>query len=194
VAREIADVVHLRSYDDRGRVDDSDARKVLKATLDLLREVPYGSLTLRTIGKRAGVGYGDVRAHFRSKDAIVAEIYLERLRAAPLTVDVEQDVRSRITDQFFALVMMMADEPGLAAACSSALICDEPAVRSIRKRINAEFHRRVCTVLRSGAWPEVTETLHFGLIGALVSASCGSDYRATAEELSGVVAAVLPNA
>ncbi|MCT7657056.1 TetR/AcrR family transcriptional regulator [Mycobacterium deserti] len=189
----MADVVYLRSYDDRGRVDDTDARRALNATVELLREIPYENVTMSMIAKRAGVRYGGIRAHFGSKDAIVAEIYLDRLRAAPLTVDVEQDVRARIAEQFCELVMLLADEPGLAAACSAALIGDEPGVRSIRHRINAEYHRRVCTALRSGAWPEVTETLHFGLIGALVQAGCGRDTRETADALAGAVAAVLPD-
>ena len=162
----MADVVYLRSYDDRARVDDEIARRVLDATVELLREVPYSSITMRSIAKRAGVSHGEVRAHFRSKDAIVAEIYLERLRAAPLIVDVERSAQARIAAQFSQLVMLLADEPGLAAACSSALICDEPSVRASRQRIHGELQRRVRTALRSGAWPEVAETLEFGLIGA----------------------------
>jgi len=156
----MADVVYLRSYDDRPREDD-DARRVLAATVDLLRDMSYDSITLRGISKRAGVTYGDVRAHFRSKDAIVAEIYLDRLRAEPLNVDVEQDARERIAAQFTQLVMMLADEPGLAAACTSALVCEEPSVRSIRRRIHA---------------------------------GCGaSTFRQTADQLAGVVAAVVPS-
>jgi AcrR family transcriptional regulator len=189
----MAEVVYLRSYDDRSR-DDADTHKILNATVELLREIPYDSLTMRAISRRAGVAHHDVRAHFRSKDAIVAEIYLGRLRAAPLTVDVEQGVRTRIATQFSQLVMLLADEPGLAAACSRALICDEPSVRSIRQRIHAEYHRRVRTVLRSGAWPEVVEALEFGLVGALVHASCdGTSFHQAADELAGVVAAVLPD-
>ena len=90
--------------------------------------------------------------------------------------------------------MLLADEPGLAAACSSALICDEPSVRVSRQRIHGELQRRVRTALRSGAWPEVAETLEFGLIGALVHASCGADtFRRTAEGLASMVAVVLPD-
>jgi AcrR family transcriptional regulator len=190
----MADVVHLRSYDDRSRVDDETARRVRDATVELLRDVPYSSITLRSIAKRAGVSHGEIRAHFRAKDAIVAEIYLERLRAAPLIVDAEESAKARIAAQFSQLVMLMADEPGLAAACSSALICDEPSVRTSSARIHEELQRRVRTALRSGAWPEVAETLEFGLIGALVHASCGADtFRQTAEELAGIVAVVLPD-
>ena len=138
----MADVVYLRSYDDRSR-DDAETRKVLDATAELLREVPFVDLTMRAIGKRAGVGVGAVRAHFWSKDAIVAEIYLDRLRAVPLNVDVAQGAQERIAIQFSQLVMLLADEPGLAAACSSALVSSDPSVRSVRERIHAEYHRRV---------------------------------------------------
>ena len=189
----MGDVVYLRSYDDRARVDDEIARRVLDATVELLREVPYSHITMRSIAKRTGVSHGELCAYFRSKDAIVAEIYLERLRAAPLMVDTEQSARARIATQFSQLVMLLADEPGVAAACSSALICDEPSVRAIRQRIHAELQRRVRTALRSGAWPEVVETLEFGLLGALVHASCGAaTFGQTAEDLASVVSVLLP--
>jgi len=189
----MADVVHLRSYDDRSR-DDEQTRRVLSATVELLREVPYSDVTMTAIGKRAGVSVGLLREHFWSKDAIVAEIYLHRLRAAPLEVDVESGAQERIVCQFSRLVMLLADEPGLAAACSSALVCSDPSVRSVRERIHAEYHRRICTMLRSGAWPEVTETLEFGLVGALVHASCGvDDFQQTADLLARMVATVLPD-
>ena len=189
----MADVVCLRSYDDRTRVDDETARRVMNATVELLRDVPYSSITMRSIAKRAGVSHAEIRAHFRSKGAIVAEIYLERLRVAPLIVDVDESARARIAAQFSQLVMLLADEPGLVAACSSALVCDEPSVRASRQRIHGDLQRRVRTTLRSGAWPEVAETLEFGLIGALVQTSCGADtFRQTAEDLASVVAVVLP--
>lgn len=189
----MADVVHLRSYDDRSR-DDEVTRTVLRATVELLREVPYAGLTMRAIANRAGVSVGTLREHFWSKDAIVAEIYLDRLRALPLDVDVDLGTQERIVSQFSALVMLLADEPALAAACSSALVGGDPSVRSVRERIHAEYHRRVRTMLRSGAWPEITETLEFGLVGALVNASCGGPtFQQTADDLAHVVAAVLPD-
>lgn len=189
----MADVVHLRSYDDRSR-DDEETRKVLGATVELLREIPYSDITMGAISKRAGLSIGALREHFWSKDAIVAEIYLDRLRAVPLDVDVDRGAKERIVAQFSNLVMLLADEPGLAAACSSALVCSDPSVRSVRERIHAEYHRRVRTMLRSGAWPEVTQTLEFGLVGALVHASCGvDDFQQTADSLARMVATVLPD-
>jgi AcrR family transcriptional regulator len=183
----MGDVLVLRRNGD-------DARRILDATIELLREIPYTSLTMRAIGKRSGLSPGDLRSHFRTKDAMVAEIYFERLRAAPLAIDVELTVRERISVQFEQLMMLLAGEPGLAAACSSALVSDEPSVRSVRQRIHAELRRRVRAAMRSGAWPEVTETLEFGLIGSLVHASCGGvTSNQTANHLASVVAAVLPD-
>ncbi len=183
----MGDVVYLRR-------DDEDARRVLDATIELLREIPYTDLTMQVIGNRAGISNGELRAHFRSKDAIVAEIYLDRLRAVPLEIDVEDNAQERISAQFEQLMMLLAGEPGLSAACSSALVSDEPSVRSVQQRIHAELRRRVRAAMRSGAWPEVTETLEFGLIGSLVHASCGGvTSRQTADHLASVVAAILPD-
>ena len=183
----MGDVLYLRR-------DDADARKVLDATIELLRTVPYTELSMRAIGSHVGISPGELRALFRSKDAIVAEIYLERLRALPLEVDVEHTAQERITAQFERLMMVLAGEPGLAAGCSSALVSDEPSVRSVQRRIHNELRRRVRAAMRSGAWPEVTETLEFGLIGSLVHASCGGFTSGqTADHLANVVSAVLPD-
>jgi hypothetical protein len=66
------------------------------------------------------------------------------------------------------------------------------SARTSRQR--GELRRHVRTAPRSRAWPEVAETLEFGLVGALVHASCGADtFRQTAEGLVGMVAIVLPD-
>ena len=187
-----ATVTHLRLYGDRSG-DDGVVGKVLDATVELLRLTPYAAITTRSIADRAGVDHADLCAYFRSKNAIVAEVYLELLRAAPLTIDVEQSAKARVTAQFEQLTGLLADQPQVAAACFSALICEEASVRAIRRHIHQELRRRVRAALRSGAWPEVAETLEFGLIGALVHASCAGHFRGTAAALANVVTAVLPD-
>ena len=105
-----ATVTYLRLYGDRSR-DDGVVGKVLDATVELLREVPYATITTRSIAEHAGVEHADLCAYFRSKNAIVAEVYLELLRAAPLAIDVEQPAKARVTAQFDQLMMLLADEP-----------------------------------------------------------------------------------
>lgn len=188
-----AKVIYLRSYSDRDREDHDVVGRVLDATVEMLSDATFADLTTRRIAERARVPHGELCVYFRSKAAIVAEVYLGLLREAPLTVDVAQPAQARVVGLFDQLVMLMADQPDLAAACSSALISNEPSVQAIRRRIHAELHRRVCTVLRSDAWPEVAETLEFSLVGAMVQASSGlTTFRDTADELARVVAAVLP--
>src|ERR1700751_4746821 len=109
----MADVVYLRAYDDRTREDYEVARRLRDAMVELLRDVPYANVTMRSVAKRAGVSHSEVLTHFRSTDAIVAEIYLERLRTAPFSVDADESARDRIGAQFSQLVMLLADEPGL---------------------------------------------------------------------------------
>ncbi|QZT61717.1 TetR/AcrR family transcriptional regulator [Mycolicibacterium austroafricanum] len=188
-----AKVIYLRSYGDRDREDHHVVGAVLDATAALLCEFTFDDLTTRRIAEAAGVTHGDLRVYFRSTEAIVAEIYLGLLRDAPLTVDIEQSAQRRVAALFYQLVMLPADHPGLAAACSRALISQKMSAHAIRRRIHAELHRRVCAVLRSEAWPEVTETLEFGLVGAMVQASSGiTTFEASADELARVVARLLP--
>lgn len=188
-----AKVIYLRSYGDRDRDDHDVVRVVLDATVDLLRDQSFDDLTTRQIADRAGVAHSDLCAYFRSKDAIVAEVYLGLLRDAPLAVDVEESARTRVVALFHQLVMLPADRPGLAAACSSAMISQDKTVQPIRRRIQAELHRRVRTVLRSDAWPEVAQTLEFGLVGAMVQASSGAaTFEGMADELARVVTTLLP--
>lgn len=189
-----AKVIYLRSYGERDRDDHAVVGQVLDATVEMLRGVTFADLTTRRIAEQAGVPHAELCAYFRSKDAIVAEVYLGLLRGAPLTVDVDEPARARVVTLFDQLVMLLAEEPDLAAACSSALISTEPSVQAIRRRIHGELQRRVRTVLRSSAWPEVAETLEFSLVGAMVQASSGAaTFRDTADALAGVVAAVLPD-
>jgi AcrR family transcriptional regulator len=189
-----AKIIYLRSYGERDREDHDVVGRVLDVTVEMLREAAFADLTTRRIAERACVPHSELCVYFRSKDAIVAEVYLGLLRDAPLTVDVDQSARERVTALFNQLVMLLADEPDFAAACSSALISSEPSVQAIRRRIHAELHRRVRTVLRSDAWPEVAETLEFSLVGAMVQASSGSaTFTDTADELARVVATLLPD-
>lgn len=188
-----AKVIYLRSYGDRDRDDHDVVRAVLDATVELLRNVQYDDLTTRLIAERSGVAHKDLCIYFRSKDAIIAEVYLGLLRDAPLAVDVEQSTQARVAALFHQLVMLLADQPGLASACARAMISHETSVQAIRKRIHAELHRRVRTMLGSAAWPEVAETLEFGLVGAMVQASSGSaTFEDAADDAARMVAALLP--
>ena len=71
----MADVVYLRSYDDRTREDDETARRVRDATVELLREVPYPSITMRSIA--------NARAFLMAKSAHTSGL---RKRSSPRSI------------------------------------------------------------------------------------------------------------
>jgi hypothetical protein len=98
---------------------------------------------------------------------------------------VEQALRS--------LALVVADEPEVAAACTTALMSgNDPTVRRVRDRIGAEIHRRI----RSAAGPEcdlrVVSTLEMTFFGALVNAGSGAfTYHQIADRLSYAVGLIL---
>jgi hypothetical protein len=101
------------------------------------------------------------RAYFASKNALIAEVYPRIFRAAPLLVDDHDSVPVRVTAQLRHLVMLPAEEPELAAACTIALMGTQTSVRAIRDQIDAEVKRHIRAALGSGAWPEVADALEY---------------------------------
>ena len=168
---------------------------MLAVTVELLRESSYADLEMRSIAERAHVPRISGTAYFPSKSALIGEVYLRLLRDAPLIVDVDQSVPARVTAQLRDLAALLADEPEVAAACSIALMGNEPSVRVVREQIGAEVNRRIRAALGWGAWPEVADALQLGFFGALVQAGSGFlNYREIGDELESFVYLVLGGA
>jgi hypothetical protein len=68
---------------------------------------------------------------------------------------------------------MVADEPELAAACTVALLANDPEVRDLRLRIGTETHRRLVEALGTDADPLAVQTLLLATSGALLQAGTG---------------------
>jgi len=140
------------------------------------------------------LGYPDVG--LQTMPEILGQVRnMARTVDIPLIVDIDQSVPARVTVQLRQVAALLADEPGVAAACSIALMGNEPSVRVVRDKIGAEVNRRIRAALGSGAWPEVAHALELGFFGALVQAGCGfSTYREIADELESFVHLVLGGA
>src|ERR1700737_5191763 len=74
----------------RNRRQEKTIRKVLDAAVELLRETSYSDLTMRMVAARAGVAPATAYTYFRSKNALIAEVYLRRGFEVPLSPDVNQ--------------------------------------------------------------------------------------------------------
>lgn len=179
----------------RNRRQEETIRKVLDAAVELLRETPYSNLTMRMVAARAGVAPATAYTYFRSKNALIAEVYLRLVREVPLFTDVNQTTQQRVTAQLRELSLLVADEPELAAAATTALMGNEPEVRGIRDKIGTEVHRRIASALGPGAWPEVLATLELIFYGALVHAGTRSaTYYQMADRLDSVIALIMGGA
>jgi AcrR family transcriptional regulator len=179
----------------RNRRQEETIRKVLNAAVELLRETSYSDLTMRMVAARAGVAPATAYTYFRSKNALIAEVYLRLVREVPLFTDVNQTTQQRVTAQLRELSLLVADEPELAAAATTALMGNEPEVRGIRDKIGMEVHRRIASALGPGAWPEVLATLELIFYGALVHAGTRSaTYYQMADRLDSVIALIMGGA
>jgi AcrR family transcriptional regulator len=179
----------------RNRRQEETVRKVLDAAVELLRESSYSDLTMRTVAARAGVAPATAYTYFSSKNALIAEVYLRLVHDVPLFTDVNQTTQQRVTAQLRELALLVADEPELAAAATTALMGDEPEVRHVRDKIGMEVRRRIASALGPGAWPEVLTTLEMIFYGALVRAGTKSvSYYQMADQLDSVLALVMGGA
>ena len=179
----------------RNRRQEDTIRKVLDAAVEMLRETSYSDLTMRAVAARAGVAPATAYTYFSSKNALVAEVYLRLVHEVPLFTDVNQTAQQRVTAQLRELTLVVADEPELAAAATTALMGDEPGVRQVRDKIGLEVRRRIASALGPGAPPDVLSTLEMLFYGALTQAGTKSvTYYQMADRLDGVVALIMGGA
>lgn len=177
----------------RNRRQEETFRKVLTAGLEMLRETSYADLTVRAVAARAKVAPATAYTYFSSKNHLVAEIYLDLMRQVPYFTDVNDSRVTRVEKALRSMALMVADEPEVAAACTTALLSgNDPTVRTVRERIGAEIHRRIRSALGPDADPRTLSALEMTYFGALVNAGSGAfTYHQIADRLSYVVGLVL---
>ena len=181
----------------RNRRQEETFRKVLAAGLDTLRENSYADLTVRMVAARAKVAPATAYTYFSSKNHLIAEVYLDLVRQVPYFTDVNDPMPTRVKRVLHHLALVVADEPEVAAACTTALLGGgaDPAVRAARDRIGAEIHRRITSAIGPGAELSTVSALEMAFFGALVQAGSGEfTYRKIADRLDDVVRLILAGA
>jgi AcrR family transcriptional regulator len=169
--------------------------RVLDAAVQMLRESSYSGITVRAVADRAGVSTATAYNYFSSKNALIAEVYLRWVRSVPLFVDVNQSTQQRVTEQLHELALLVADEPEVAAATSTALMGDEPELIRVRDKIAWEVRRRIAAALGPGEQDDVLLTLELIFYGALVRAGTGyATYQQVADKLDDIIALILAGA
>jgi AcrR family transcriptional regulator len=166
--------------------------RVLDAAVELLRETKYSELTVRAIAARAEVSPATAYNYFKSKNGLIAEVYLRLVRTVPLFVDVNQTTHERVTREIHALAMLGAYEPEVAAATTTALMGDEEELKPLREQIGTEVRRRLTAALGPGAPINVLPTVEYVFYGAMVRAGTGTlSYDAVGSHLDGVIELIL---
>jgi len=177
----------------RNRRQEETFRKVLTAGVEMLRESSYADLTVRAVAARAKVAPATAYTYFSSKNHLIAEVYLDLMRQVPYFTDVNDSTTTRVEKALRAMTLMIADEPEVAAACTTALLSgNDQAVIAVRDRIGAEIHRRIRSAMGPDADPRTVSALEMTYFGALVHAGSGYvSYREIADRLTYVVGLVL---
>jgi AcrR family transcriptional regulator len=179
----------------RNRRQEETFRKVLAAGIETLRETTYADLTVRAVAARAKVAPATAYTYFSSKNHLIAEVYLDLVRQVPYFTDVNEPMQSRVDKALRHLALVVADEPEVAAACTTALLSGgaDPALRSARDRIGTEIHRRITSAIGPDADARTVSALEMTFFGALVNAASGAyTYHQIADRLGYVVGLILP--
>ncbi len=177
----------------RNRRQEETFRKVLAAGVEMLRESSYADLTVRAVAARAKVAPATAYTYFSSKNHLLAEVYLDLMKRVPYFTDVNESMPARVEQALRSMALTVADEPEVAAACTTALLTGtDPIVRRVRDRIGAEIHRRIKSAAGPDCDPRVVAALEMTFFGALVNAGSGVfTYHQIADRLTYVVGLIL---
>lgn len=174
------------------RADRVDA--LVEATIAELREHGYDGLTVRNAARRADVSAASAYTYFASKDHLVAEVFWRRLQLLEVP-DGRGSVGTRLSSALRDLALLIAEEPELAAASTTAVLAADPDVQRLRARIGTAFNDHLAAAL--GADPDlaVLRALNLALAGALLQAGMGYfTYAELADRMDEVAGLVLRGA
>lgn len=147
--------------------------RLTKAAVEVLGREGFAGLTVRMVASAAGVGAATAYTYFSSKEHLVAEVFWRRLAAAPPPATDELEPAERVIAVLRHIALLLADEPELAGAVTSALLGRDPDVGHLRVRIGLEIRNRLEGALGPDSDPGVLEALEILYAGALVRAGMG---------------------
>ncbi|MDP1804297.1 MAG: TetR family transcriptional regulator [Acidimicrobiales bacterium] len=164
---------------------------LLDATLAELRAHGYEGLTVRNAARRAGVGAATAYTYFGSKDHLVAEVFWRRLQTLDGAGSRARTPLGRVQAVLRAMAELVAAEPELASASTTAVLAQEPDVQRLRSRIGAAFNDHLAAALGPDADPAALRALNLALAGALLQAGMGYFSYADLSDRMAEVAALL---
>jgi AcrR family transcriptional regulator len=148
--------------------------QLVDAAADEARQHGYDGVTVRNVARRAGVAPATAYTYFASKDHLLAEVLWRRMQALPVPdLDAGADAVERAIVELRVLGLFMADDPTLAAACTTALLGSGPEVQALRVLFGATLHARLKAALGDRADEAVLRSLDLAYSGAMLWAGMG---------------------
>jgi AcrR family transcriptional regulator len=149
-------------------------QRLVDAALEEVRTTGYDGLTVRNVARRAGVAPATAYTYFASKDHLVAEVFWRRLAALPEPrVDKRRAPTTRTASALREIAAILADEPELAAAATTAILARDPDVHRLRGRMGAAVLHRLAAALGDDASPAALQALGLAFSGAMLQAGMG---------------------
>ena len=148
--------------------------RLVDAAADEARHHGYEGTTVRGAARRAGVAPATAYTYFASKDHLLAEVLWRSMDGLPSVAHHPRTTPAgRVSAELELLGLFMADDPVLAAACTTALLGSGPEVRAVRERFGARVHTRLLAALGEAAEPSVVQGLELAFSGAMLWAGMG---------------------
>lgn len=165
--------------------------RLVTATVEELRSHPAKGLTVRGVARRAGVAPATAYTYFASREHLVTEVFWQRLRALPTPTAESGTPAERAGAALGDVATLVAGEPELAAACTQAMLSDDPEVQRLRDAIGAAVVARLLGALGDDADDARVGALGLAFSGAMLQAGMGHlDYEDLPHRL-GVAAALI---
>lgn len=147
--------------------------RLVDVAVEELRAHGYEGLTVRAVATRCGVAAATAYTYFASKDHLVAEIFWRRLCALPEVEAHAGPSENAVVEVMKATVSIVADDPAVGAACTVAILAQDPEVSTLRDMIGAELTRRIDGALGTTATPELVADLATHWAGAFLMSGMG---------------------
>jgi len=173
----LASAVTVTAEDSRRRLTPRQVavvERLVEAAAEEARQAGYESTTVRAAARRAGVAPATAYTYFASKDHLLAEVLWRRMEALP-SVQLAPGATplERVSAELRVFGLFMADDPLLAAACTTALLGSGPEVRAVRLRFGAEVDARLARALGEAHDAAVLQGLDLAYSGAMLWAGMG---------------------
>jgi AcrR family transcriptional regulator len=166
--------------------------KLLDAAVESLRESSFDAITLDAVAERADVSATTAADLFTSKNDLIVEICLRRIDGVALSTDATHGSITRVATQLSQMMLVVAEEPAVATACSAVFLDSGPAADRARELIGLEIHRLIASAVGPGSWPEVIRTLELVFSGALIQAAAGAmTFQRAADRVETAVSLIL---